>query len=331
MGHEITAADGVFLSNNKPAWHGLGHVFEGYPSRSEAQAIAHPWEPVEEPLYVSHMDMNDDEVREGFAEVPNHKAIVRSDNSQVIGVVGEGYTPVSNNAMWDIAEALEQSGDDVMFETGGSLSGGSRVWLLLKLKDPISVPGDPNGLTIPYFTLQNSHNGSGAFRGQATMTRIVCANTAHIADLDAESRGTNFTFRHTKNAADRIEQARQAVQEWRSGIVRQQEHYEYLLGLGVADGGVQRFVEEFIPDRPGIDSDRQAENIREARSLLLSTISSESNEGIEHTAYGLVQGVIEYAEHVRRAQSAESRFTRSFLDQNKYVRSAVALAEEVSA
>ncbi len=48
------------------------------------------------------------------------------------------------------------------------------VWVLVRLKEPLMVKGDKRGETIPYFALQNSHDGVGAFRGQATMTRIVC-------------------------------------------------------------------------------------------------------------------------------------------------------------
>src|SRR5699024_236789 len=110
------------------------------------------------------------------------------------------------------------SAADVMVESGGSLKGGRLVWLLLRLKDPLVIEGDPRGATMAYYALQNSHDVSGAFRGQATSTRIVCANTSQMADMDARARGTECVFRHTRNVADRIEQARTALAGWRNAL-----------------------------------------------------------------------------------------------------------------
>ena len=50
MSHNITERDGVFTVR-EPAWHRLGEVLPDYPSREQAQKIAHPWEPVSEPVY----------------------------------------------------------------------------------------------------------------------------------------------------------------------------------------------------------------------------------------------------------------------------------------
>ena len=50
------------------------------------------------------------------------------------------------------------------------------------------------------------------------MMRIVCANTSHVADLDARARGTEFVFRHTKNVGDRVEDARRALAGWRDSL-----------------------------------------------------------------------------------------------------------------
>lgn len=330
MAHEITNSDNLF-STRKPTWHGMGTIFENYPTREEAQAIAHPWEPVAEPLYTSYMDMNDDEVRQGYFEVPGYQAVTRSDNSNVIGVVSDSYQPVTNNEMWDIAEALEKNNPDVMYETGGSLKGGSKVWLLLKLKEPLMVPGDPNGASVPYYSLQNSHDGSGAFRGQATMTRIVCANTAHAADLDSKARGTEFTFRHTKNVSERLEQAQQALMAWRQGLDDLQEKYAYLMGLKVSAEQTTDFEEMFFPIDQSLMSDRQINNMLRIREDWHDILMSPNNEGVENTAYGLVQSVVEYAEHGRYAQSQETRFKRTYLDRNRITSEAVRMAEKVAA
>lgn len=334
MAHGITDTDNLF-STRKPTWHGLGSIFESYPTRAEAQAIAHPWEPVEEPLFKTHIEMTERDGEVGmldtFKEVHSHKAITRSDNGETIGVVGKDYQPISNNELWDIAEALEQSGDDILFETGGSLAGGSKVWLMIKLKEPLEVPGDPNGATVPYYTLQNSHDGSGSFRGQATMTRIVCANTAHAADLDAKARGTEFTFRHSKNVKERIEQARQAVLAWRTGLTDLEQKYEFLLGQKIGSSQIAEFEERYFPINQGVMSERQIANMEQVRQDWSEVLFSDTNARVHDSAYGLVQATIEYAEHVRKANSHETRFKRTYLDRNRIVSDAVRIAELVAA
>ena len=175
MSHEIRSTDNVFTVRH-PSWHGLEqNVFEDYPTVAQAKQAAHPWDVVTEPVYRMVPTITESgELVETYEKIDSAQAVVRDDNSETLGVVSGGFEPVYNSVMYDIAECLQGAGSDVKFETGGSLKGGRKVWLLLRLNEPIVRAGDKGGETIPYFALQNSHDGTGAFRGQALMTRIVC-------------------------------------------------------------------------------------------------------------------------------------------------------------
>lgn len=331
MAHEITQRDGLFVVR-QPAWHGLGLVLPEHPTREEAQAIAHPWEPSTEPIYRKKVSIDEAGVTECFEVLEDSVLNVRSDDGQPLGVVSSTFTTVRNADMYEIAEAIE-SGDptSVRYETGGSLKGGRKVWLLLRLAEPIVVVGDPHGAVLPYYALQNAHDGSGAFRGQATMTRIVCDNTAQMADLDAQTRGTEFVFSHTKNVRDRIEEAKAALAGWRSSIAAFQEQSAYLLDLGVSLGQREDFLARLIPMPKGhVVSDRVASNIEMARESVRAILASVTCEGIAWTAYGLVQASVEYLNHERKAHSAESRFKRAYLDRSSLTSHVVALAEQVA-
>lgn len=335
MAHEITWSDNLF-STREPTWHGLGVIFDDYPTREEAQAVAHPWEPVTEPVYTQELAMGENEdgepfVAEAYEPMDGYRVVKRSDSNQPLGVVSDTYQTVSNNELWDIAEALENEHDDVMYETGGSLQGGSKVWLMLRLKEPLEVPGDPHGATIPYYTLQNAHDGLGSLRGQATMTRIVCANTAHIADLDSRARGTEFRFRHSTNVRDRIEQAKQALLAWRTGLTDLQDKYAFLLNKEVDYDQIAEFEDMLMPLPPAATAtERVMQNVMDSREAWREVLEGQTCEGIERSAYGLVQATVEYSEHVRKARSQETRFKRTYLDRNDIIQSAVKCAEAVA-
>lgn len=353
MAHNVTDRDGLFVVR-EPAWHGLGTVLPDYPTRVEAQALAHPWEPVSEPVYRKQVRfeerphqhssftcypalegcivVSDRVPAESFEEVEDAVLNARSDTGSSLGVVSKTWTPVSNSVMYDIAEVIEgQDKGAVMYETGGSLLGGRKVWLLLRLVEPIKVAGDPHGGVVPYYALQNAHDGSGSFRGQATFTRIVCDNTAQMADLDARARGTEVVFSHTKNVKDRIEEAKAALAGWRSSVTAFQDQAACLMKLGIDINQRELFLEKFVPMPVGkVVSDRVASNIEEARNAVRLILSGTTCEGIAGSAYGLVQASVEYSNHVRKAHSKESRFKRAYLDRSEITATAVKLALEAA-
>lgn len=328
--HNVTERDGVFTVRGPAWWDTDGsHDLDEYPTREEAQAIAHPWEPVSEPIF--RRVLNSD-LTSGFEEVPGQVLNVRSDDGHPLGVVSDTFVPVNNSEMYDIAEVIQGEAGDVKFETGGSLGGGKKVWLLLRLNEPLTVVGDPNGASIPYFGLQNSHDGSGSFRGQGLVTRIVCDNTAQMADMEAKKNSTEFTFRHSKNVKARVEEAKEALAGWREGIEKWKRLSEHLVTLEVTPEQRELFIREFVPMPVSetLVSDRVVTNIEAARQSMRDILAGPTTEGISNTAYGLVQASVEYGQHVRKAQSRESRFRRAYLDRDRLTADAVELAQEVT-
>jgi len=336
MSAGLTTSDGMFTVRES-AWHGLGTVFKDYPKRAEAQAIAHPWDVAEEPLYRKRIIKDEGEngsdlpPLEVFEEIEGWRQNVRDDTLDTLGVVAESYTNVTNNEIWDIAEAIEKSGSDVMFETAGSLNGGRQVWVLVRLEEPLIVKGDPRGETIPYFALQNSHDGSGAFRGQATTTRIVCQNTARLADMDASARGTEFTFRHSKNVGERIGQAKEALAGWRESLANWQAQSEQLISQKIQPLAAIEFLDRFIPMPPvNLISERVKANVERDRKMWLESYQGITGEGLQDTSYGLVQASLEFLNWHRRANNEETRFRRTFLTRDGLVSRAVELSNQAA-
>ena len=117
---------------------------------------------------------------------------------------------------------------------------------------PITIPGD-NTLTLPYLALTAKHNGKGAARLQSTSVRMVCANTFSMAETEADANGTVFSFDHTGNWRDRIDEARNAIKGVRDDFAEYFEWAQAMMGLKITPAQQERFVVEFVPmpPRPG--------------------------------------------------------------------------------
>jgi phage/plasmid-like protein (TIGR03299 family) len=243
------------------------------------------------------------------------KAIVREDTGALISIMRGSYAIVQNDRLWDIADTLVDE-EKVKYETAGVLKNGAVLWVLARLNEPSRVNGDDTDI-YPYALVSTAHDGSGACKASAVSIRVICWNTFNSASAQSRSSGRQFTFRHTKNVIDRIDDAKAAL-----GLIRHQ-HEEFihlandLAELHVTDDGVRDFLATFIPD-PTADvlTDRQKRNISEARQLVRETLdlSPTIPQAHRRTAYGLWTAGIEFLDHLRQANSSETLFRRTMLD-----------------
>jgi phage/plasmid-like protein (TIGR03299 family) len=336
MGHGLTETDSMFSVRETP-WHGLGVVLPEYPTRDEAQQLAHPWEPLSEPVYRrAEVELTPGYSTPIYTSVEGRKLITRSDNNAVLGDVANTLGTVSNNDLWDIAEAVGNIGAGVQIETAGSLLGGAKVWILLRLEEPLQVKGDPSA-TLAFFALQNSHDGSGSLRGQAINTRIVCWNTSSAADVEAKNSGHEFTFRHTSGISDRIEDAKRAVALWRSDIEIWQTAMDHLASVNFTPEQVTEFIERYQAMPPEhLITDRVRDNVLGARRELRLVLDSQTSEGVKGSAYGIFQATVEWQQHIRRTRAADEQgrrerlFTRNMLTTDRLTNRTLSLVREIA-
>jgi phage/plasmid-like protein (TIGR03299 family) len=322
------------FSVRRPTWHGLGEILDDYPTRAAAQKLVHDWEPIPEPIYrATPVVTAEGDLKTEYEVIPGKLEYRRSDNGAHLAVNNESLAIVTNTEVWDAAEALQGGpASDVLYETAGSLKGGGLVWIMLRLAEPLKIKGDLS-LSLPYYLLQNGHDGMTAFKGSATSVRVQCANTVRFADLDAKARGTEFTFRHTVNVSDRVEEARNALAGWRESIEAYQMLAEHMITEKVTKRGEVAFLERFIPaPLSTMTSDRVKHNIEVARGEFMGVYNSQTNEGITGTAWGLMQAASEWSEHIRRAKGnqMESKFKRALLTPNTVMTHAKTFALEAA-
>lgn len=214
MSHEIetTGDKAAFASLRVPAWHKLGTVVQDEKTPHELLEIAHlsGWN-------VRAIPLNDalGKLQVGANEHIERQIIIRdnpfydptdsdSPKVQLIGDVGKNYTIGQNE---ELADFLDLVG--ARAETAGSLVGGTQVFMSGALEKTVTIDAQgANDQIDMYFMLYTSHDGSSNLVGAMTPVRVVCANTLSVAKRDMKPV---IKIRHTKNYADRVEDAKAAL------------------------------------------------------------------------------------------------------------------------
>lgn len=186
MTHQFSS--GIFCYN-KPAWHRLGVVVDGTLPAREAFRIAHA------DFQVAGRPVFDQDMR----AIPGYQAITRTDNGKTLSVMTKTYTPIQNEALIRVAEALHE---DTSMDAVCVLANGKRVTFTARVRGAEGdvVPGDP---VQQYLIGSTSHDGSIPFQLLFSPVRVVCQNTLSAAlGLAASQRQSNgsISVRHTKNA-----------------------------------------------------------------------------------------------------------------------------------
>jgi len=336
----MSASVEQMFSVNKPVWwqgtsedHGQALILDDYPQTwaGARTAAGLDWEPVDAPVY--SLDGIDAETGQPiYREIPKFKQIQRSDTGATLALTAESYPIIGHGEFGEIFEAiLETDPDHLKAETGGVLEGGRKVWMLIRLDEPIAVRGD-GSMIMPYLAITARHDAKGGVVLRATAVRIVCANTFRFAELEGERTGATYTFLHRGNWRDHADEARQAIRGVRSEIKDYVEYMEHLTGVSISQAQEELFITEFVPSSPLV-TDRVARNVEQAREAVRGILASETVEGagIRYTAAGLVQAAGEYLDHARDARSWETKIKRSLIRPEPLKARAAKLALEVAA
>lgn len=282
MAHEVQQMFSVKVT----PWHGLGHVVQTAPTAEEAIKLAGlNWGVKEQPL-LRRNEAGETEL------VYSHKALVRTDNGEQLGIVGEGYTPLQNEKAFSFFNPFIESGL-ASFETAGSLRQGKTVWILAKLnKEPIRVGNDDP--VDKYLLLSNAHDGTMAVRTGFTPIRVVCANTLAMSHSDGNSR--LLRVNHSARVADRLDEIQTIINAADRKFEATAEQYQFLAKRGVNQKDVEKYV-ELVFDFKSVDEERrkiamqkQVENIQN----LFETGYGSNLKSANGTYWGLYNAVTQY-------------------------------------
>ncbi|WP_460403551.1 DUF932 domain-containing protein [Actinophytocola sediminis] len=253
-----------------------------------------------------------------LAEAPGWYSTLRtvplSGEVQVLGVVGEDYTPVQNEELAEFLTAIvEQSG--AVFETAGSLRDGEDVFMTLKLPEGIKVGGVDD--VELYLAGLNSHTGRRKLQVITTPVRVVCANTERAA---LGSTKSNYTFRHTPGISGRIEEAKEALKltfDWSKVFKAEAEN---MIKTKMAARKFDELVKAVWPEKfTGPTTEWRKPQTDQWDTLQGLFKSADTQENIRGTVWAGYQSIVEYLDWEipvtgteDAAEITKTRATRSF-------------------
>lgn len=308
MSHEMTENDQMFSVREAP-WHmGMGTnvlILDSSPETRMDRMVAagHDWTVLEHQMVDA----------ETFDMVESWKRLVRSDNAATLFCTQESYTVVQNIIGHEIFEALIEGGT-LIDATGGTTKGGRVCYLQGKLDEPRYVDGDTSP-TYPYTGVLWSHDMSTGVVALEGLIRMVCQNTIKMAELMSKRSGRLYSFKHTTNVLDHIEECKDIIRGVSADAVRYIEVCNDLGRLRISMRQRDLFIRTLIPEPPAVYmSDRVKKNIDDARFNLASLFSTDTiPEAHKDSGYGLLQAGIEYLDHVRSYQSMDTYLGRTLL------------------
>jgi phage/plasmid-like protein (TIGR03299 family) len=138
-------------------------------------------------------------VTENGVALTENRAIQRSDNNKVIGVVGTRYVPLQNSFAFSFFDTICQQ-HNAKYDNAYVIDGGSRVILEATINGPVTIrKGDE---VLRKIKLINTFDGSMPFTAVFTVWRMICKNG--LMGLTNENK---CRITHTKNGENRSNEA----------------------------------------------------------------------------------------------------------------------------
>jgi len=199
MPHELATTNGrpAMAYFGQTPWHRLGTELNEPATAAEAiNAAGLDYEVELHPLQTQR-----------WINVPQRKAVVRTDTDDVLGVVGNSYQPIQNHQCFGFLDTVVADGC-LRYHTAGALGRGERIWMLAKLPGAIRIK-DSDDVTEKFLLLHNSHDGTSALRVFFTPIRVVCANTLAMAERHGHRQGISIA--HKGDLQSKIAEAQEIL------------------------------------------------------------------------------------------------------------------------
>lgn len=288
--------ESIFSAREVP-WHRIGTVTDDVLTAKEAvEAAGLDWTVEKEEIFVARQVITDDGVTTTYEPVPNRFALTRDLDQQIMAVVSDVYKPFQNTNAFEFMDGVTGHAG-AKYETAGSLRGGRVIFLTLRMENSDFTVGDD--LHNTYLLLRTTHDGSGRVSVYVVTVRVVCMNTLTMAVNGARH---SWGVTHTADVAGKVAEAREALGLTARYTEAFQAEAESLLDIRITDDDLRHLLDQDLPD---VKSKEMTIEL-----MLDNYRSSATVADYRDTAWGALNAVSEFVEHVRPNRSGEALFTR---------------------
>jgi phage/plasmid-like protein (TIGR03299 family) len=232
----------------------------------------------------------------------DHRAVRRTSDSRVLGVVGPRYAPLQNNDAFAWFQPFLDAREAAL-HTAGSLRQGSRVWVLAKLnRDPLVIAeGDE---VEKYLLLSHGHDGSLAVRVGFTPVRVVCANTLAMAHGSDASR--LIRVKHTKEIHGNLANIREVMDLANQEFEATAEQFKLLARRSINQADLRRYVKRVLGVQEDQEPSTRMSKIMEEIIALAESGRGNNLPAVRGTYWSAYNGVTEWLSY-ERGRSPGSR------------------------
>lgn len=299
MSHEVEIKDGkgqMFSGENLTPWHSLGTVIEGLATAEEALKLSGLDYNVD--LRQIHQPLLQEDGTTEFIPIPDRFSTVRDSDNKSLGIVSADYHVYQNIEAFSFLNALTDTGSgEAVFSTAGSLFGGSRTFMTLKIGEGFMV-GDEDAHDL-YLMATNSHDGSQAFGVSITPIRAVCKNTVTLGLAAAKSK---WSIRHKVSLEGQVQNAREVLEMSFRYEDAFQKEVERLMDIEISKDQMFKVADKIIPASP-----RQHDITVEEIMAIWENEPTVKMGGGEGNAWGSYNAFTYFTDH-KEYRTAESRF-----------------------
>lgn len=290
MSHEIET---MAYFGNRP-WHGLGTALEEadlYDWASASKKAALDWEVELVPLVTADTQARVD-----------RRAVRRSTDGRVLGVVGPRYAPLQNRDAFAWFQPFLDAREAAL-HTAGSLKGGTRIWVLAKLnRDPLVIAeGDE---VEKFVLLSHGHDGSLAVRAGFTPIRVVCQNTLSMAHgCDASKL---IRVKHTKDVLVNLANVREVMDAANAEFEATAEQFRRLARKSINQADLRRYVQRALKAEDDREVSTRTKNVIEEIVRLAEVGRGNDLPSVRGTLWTAYNGVSEWLTY-NRGHSGDNR------------------------
>lgn len=323
----------AFVSKQELPWHNLGTIVDTMNSKEAMELGGLDFEVEKRPLYVPGNPITFEEAKQNariqrrivskndiltseYSKLIKFKdkfSIVRTDNSQPLGIVGSKYTPVQNIEAFNFFDDIAQDGI-AEYETAGALGNGEIVFVTAKVTESMTIHKDQ---IDKYLLISLSHDGSSAITVAYTPIRVVCNNTLTIAIKNAKNK---VQIRHTSSAHDRLDAAKATLGLINYGDNTHNDYFNRLLDVNVTE---EQVIDIFI-DAYKIDTNNLS---TKGKNILESNLDYYYNglgqSEFVGTGWGAFNAVTGYLQNIKTYTNADTKYKAVLMSNQQSIRDTV--------